>query len=117
MISGPGVHVMPSAGDPQTEPGDCTNIDGHRWSWRALSWEGYCQGCKSWQPAWFTWRGWWLAPHAPAPPEHDRCPKCGELYPGGVVSYTDPICDDCADGVDADSIARGDSAAPETYWD
>lgn len=120
MIRGNGVHVMPSAGDPQTEPGDCTNLGERRrrWSWQALRKipEGYCEGCKSWQPISGSWLGGWeLDEHAPAPPEHDRCPHCGELYPGGVVSYTDPPCDLCAAGFDADSIARGDSVAPEVW--
>lgn len=107
---------MPSAGDPQTEHGDCTNLGTRRrrWDWRQLARvrEGYCEGCKSWQPITRRMFRWELDDHDPAPPKHDRCPHCGERYEAGP-SYTDPPCDRCAASTDQDSYDRGDSVAPE----
>lgn len=117
MISGPGVHVMPSAGDPQTEHGDCTNLGTRRrrWDWRQLRpvREGYCEGCKSWQPITRRMFRWELDDHDPAPPKHAKC-LCGRPYWTGP-SYTQPPCDECADQTDQDSFERGDSV-PDEGW-
>ena len=118
MIRDDDVHLMASAGDPQTEPGpQC-----QEWSkaapdpdtdfrsalarlWHLLRPTGMCDGCFGRHPGRWTAKGLMLEPHEPSPPQHTQCgdPRCnGKLDP---PSYTPAIHKGCG-GDDSDGYGE-----------
>ena len=127
MISDQGIHVMPSAGNPQPEPGpQCqewsrplydasttTRNTLERWR-QVVHPTGICAGCFGHHPKRFTARGWLIEPHTPSPPKYENCGNPNHTpYP--FTSYTQPPCNECADQTDRASWDRGDSVAPDWY--
>ena len=106
MIRDEGVHLVASAGDPQTEPGpQCA-----QWSrplprqWDTPRWLAPCAGCFGWHRRRLKLTGWYLEPHTPSPPQHDRCDHCGE--PMDPPSYTNVGHPWCGYGDDSETTAQ-----------
>jgi len=109
------VHLVPNAGDPQTEPGrwPMRLADGHTlWTWAKYRGRIYCH---TWHlPARSDFKGGWVCrgclathrtlggrvmPHTPSPPQHHWCPWCNEpLVPPSYTDAGHPWCGGDGDG-------------------
>lgn len=111
-------HLVPNAGDPQTEPGpQCA-----QWS-RPLRpsadhgpFTDWCAGCYGQHPVSLNLAVFGLRlvkPHTPSPPQHHYCPVCNE--PLLEPSYTWAPHPRCADEGDGDTV-WAEGYAPDG-WD